>query len=279
MTGRKHGDASRLTVYVDARTGRVLTTKEHVLEGTGNGNWEGTVTIPTTGSGSSFSMTNSNASTLKCQNAVGQRDVHRHRRRVGQRQRDRPRDRLRRRVLLGREDAPDDVDLAGPQRHERLGRLGADPGRPQRRQRLLRRHPGPDRPHARPATSGSARSTWSPTSSATASTTRRPGGISGGGTQEFVGRHLRRGDRVLRQQPGRRARLHRRRGGQPGRPGPDPQHVQPVRGRRPQLLLAARSRAPRCTRRPVRATTGSTCCRRAPTRPAARPARPATARR
>ena len=71
VTGRKHGEASRLTVYVDARTGRVLTTKEHVLEGTGNGNWEGSVTIPTTGSGSSFSMTNSNASTLKCQNASG----------------------------------------------------------------------------------------------------------------------------------------------------------------------------------------------------------------
>ena len=41
VTGRKHGEASRLTVYVDARTGRVLTTKEHVVEGTGNGNWEG----------------------------------------------------------------------------------------------------------------------------------------------------------------------------------------------------------------------------------------------
>ena len=36
---------------------RSSTTKEHVLEGTGNGNWEGSVTIPTTGSGSSFSMT------------------------------------------------------------------------------------------------------------------------------------------------------------------------------------------------------------------------------
>jgi len=71
VTGRKHGDASRLTVYVDARTGRVLTTKEHVLEGTGTGNWEGSVSIPTTGSGTSFSMTNSNASTLKCQNASG----------------------------------------------------------------------------------------------------------------------------------------------------------------------------------------------------------------
>jgi Zn-dependent metalloprotease len=71
VTGRKHGEASRLTVYVDARTGRLLTSREHVLDGTGNGNWEGTVTIPTSGSGTSFSMTNSNASTLKCQNASG----------------------------------------------------------------------------------------------------------------------------------------------------------------------------------------------------------------
>jgi Zn-dependent metalloprotease len=70
VTGRKHGDASRLTVYVDARTGRVLTTREHVLEGTGTGNWEGSgLSIPTSGSGTSFSMTNSNASTLRCQNA------------------------------------------------------------------------------------------------------------------------------------------------------------------------------------------------------------------
>ena len=61
MTGRKHGEASRLTVYVDARTGRVLTSKEHVLHGTGTGNWEGTVTFPTTQSGSTFSMTNPNA--------------------------------------------------------------------------------------------------------------------------------------------------------------------------------------------------------------------------
>ena len=102
---------------------------------------------------------------------LGQRHVHRHRRRLGQRQRDRPRDRLRRRVLLRREDAPDDVVVAGPQRHERLRRLGADPRRPQRRQRLLRRHPGADRPHARPPASGSAPWTSSRTSSATASTT------------------------------------------------------------------------------------------------------------
>ena len=46
---------------------------EHVAEGTGTGtgNWEGSVIIPTSGSGSSFSMTNSNATTLRCQNASG----------------------------------------------------------------------------------------------------------------------------------------------------------------------------------------------------------------
>ena len=41
------------------------------MEGTGSSAWAGTVSIPTSGSGSSYSMTNSNASTLKCQNASG----------------------------------------------------------------------------------------------------------------------------------------------------------------------------------------------------------------
>ncbi len=70
VTGRKHGEASRLTVYVDARTGRVLASTEHVLEGTGNGGHNGTVTIPTSQSGSTYLMRNSNASTLVCQDAA-----------------------------------------------------------------------------------------------------------------------------------------------------------------------------------------------------------------
>ena len=37
---------------------------------------------------------------------------------------------------------------------------------------------------------------------------KTPGGISGGGTQEFVARHLRHRDRVLRQQPGRHSPDH-----------------------------------------------------------------------
>jgi Zn-dependent metalloprotease len=71
VTGRRHGEPSRLTVYVDARTGRVLTTKEHVLAGTGSGGWEGSVSLPTTQTGSTYSMTNTNASSLACQNASG----------------------------------------------------------------------------------------------------------------------------------------------------------------------------------------------------------------
>lgn len=71
VAGTKGGQASRQSVYVDARTGRVLASREHVIYGTGTGNWEGSVSIPTSGSGTSFSMTNSNATTLKCQNATG----------------------------------------------------------------------------------------------------------------------------------------------------------------------------------------------------------------
>ncbi|MEZ0580727.1 M4 family metallopeptidase [Nocardioides sp. MH1] len=71
VVGRRAGEASRLSVYVSARSGKVLKTVEHVAEGTGNGGWEGSVTIPTSGSGTSYSMTNSNATTMKCQNASG----------------------------------------------------------------------------------------------------------------------------------------------------------------------------------------------------------------
>ena len=71
VSGRDHGHPSLQSVYVDAKSGKYLASKEHVAEGTGTGNWEGSVTIPTSGSGSSFSMTNSNAPTLRCQNSTG----------------------------------------------------------------------------------------------------------------------------------------------------------------------------------------------------------------
>ncbi|WP_395656381.1 M4 family metallopeptidase [Nocardioides sp.] len=71
VVGTRAGQPSRLTVYIDAVSGRVLSTREHVAEGTGASAWAGTVSIPTTLSGSTYSMKNSNAPTLVCQNASG----------------------------------------------------------------------------------------------------------------------------------------------------------------------------------------------------------------
>jgi Zn-dependent metalloprotease len=71
VTGRKHGEATRQSVYVGARTGKVLHRVEHVVHGTGNGGWEGSVTIPTTLSGSTYSMRNPSATTMVCQNSTG----------------------------------------------------------------------------------------------------------------------------------------------------------------------------------------------------------------
>ncbi|CAN5541673.1 M4 family metallopeptidase [soil metagenome] len=71
VTKGSRPEVSRLSVYVDATSGRVISTKEHVMEGSGSSASAGSVTIPTSGSGSSYSMTNTNATTLKCQNATG----------------------------------------------------------------------------------------------------------------------------------------------------------------------------------------------------------------
>ena len=69
--GRDEGHASLKSVYVDARTGRLLASKEHVTEGTGNTAYAGTVTFPTTLSSGTYSLRNPNATTLQCQNASG----------------------------------------------------------------------------------------------------------------------------------------------------------------------------------------------------------------
>jgi Zn-dependent metalloprotease len=61
---------SRLTVTVDALTGRVLDRLERVMHGTGNGNWNGTVTITTTSSGGVFFMSSPTVSNLPCQDAA-----------------------------------------------------------------------------------------------------------------------------------------------------------------------------------------------------------------
>jgi Zn-dependent metalloprotease len=71
-TGRRAGSPSRLDVYVDARTGKVLKTTEHVLDGSGNTNWNGPqpVSVRTIHVGSTFSMKTPGATTLECQDAA-----------------------------------------------------------------------------------------------------------------------------------------------------------------------------------------------------------------
>jgi zinc metalloprotease ZmpA len=61
---------SRLSVDVDASTGAVLRTQEHVMHGSGTAAWNGPnpVHIDTTGSGTSFSMRDPTVTNLSCQN-------------------------------------------------------------------------------------------------------------------------------------------------------------------------------------------------------------------
>jgi len=64
---------SRLTVDVNARTGKVANTVEHVTDvsGTGTGWINGSVTLNTTLSGTTYSMKDPVETTLSCQNATG----------------------------------------------------------------------------------------------------------------------------------------------------------------------------------------------------------------
>jgi len=62
---------SRLTVDVDAASGALLGTQEHVADGTGTGWINGSVTLNTTQSGSTFSMKDPTVTSLSCQNASG----------------------------------------------------------------------------------------------------------------------------------------------------------------------------------------------------------------
>ncbi|GAA1995576.1 M4 family metallopeptidase [Catenulispora subtropica] len=63
---------SRLSVDVDAKTGAVLHTQEHVMHGSGTSAWNGPnpVHIDTSGSGSSFSMNTPNITNMPCQDAA-----------------------------------------------------------------------------------------------------------------------------------------------------------------------------------------------------------------
>ena len=64
---------SRLTVYVDAGTGGVLDTREHVAHGSGTAAWNGPNPVPlnTTHSGATFSMTDPTIANLSCQDLSG----------------------------------------------------------------------------------------------------------------------------------------------------------------------------------------------------------------
>ena len=66
-----HG-ASRLTVHVDALTGAVLHTQEHVMYGTGTGVWSGPNPLPlaTTHVGTTFSLKDPVTTNLSCQDAA-----------------------------------------------------------------------------------------------------------------------------------------------------------------------------------------------------------------
>jgi Zn-dependent metalloprotease len=63
---------SRLTVDVDAITGAVLREQEHVLQGTGTGAWNGPSPLPlsTTRSGSTFQMRDPTITNLSCRDAA-----------------------------------------------------------------------------------------------------------------------------------------------------------------------------------------------------------------
>jgi len=70
LSGTGAEGASRLSVEVDALTGALLNTTEHVMHGTGTGWINGSVTINTTLSGTTYRMTDPNTSNLSCQDAA-----------------------------------------------------------------------------------------------------------------------------------------------------------------------------------------------------------------
>ncbi|MEV4352124.1 M4 family metallopeptidase [Actinoplanes sp. NPDC049596] len=71
VNGTSAEGVSRLTVDVDAATGKVLSTEEHVTEATGTGTgWiNGSVSLNTTQSGSTYSLKDPSTTNLSCQDA------------------------------------------------------------------------------------------------------------------------------------------------------------------------------------------------------------------
>jgi Zn-dependent metalloprotease len=72
VTGHRGVEPTIKTVTLDARTGKILATQQHVADGTGTGAYDGPnpLTIPTTQSGSTFNMTDPAHPTIKCQDAA-----------------------------------------------------------------------------------------------------------------------------------------------------------------------------------------------------------------
>ncbi|HEU4336693.1 MAG TPA: M4 family metallopeptidase [Nocardioides sp.] len=72
VRGTDTGEVSWQKVWVDAKDGSVLESREQIAHGSGTAAYSGPnpLTIATSGSGSSFSMTDPTATTLKCQDAA-----------------------------------------------------------------------------------------------------------------------------------------------------------------------------------------------------------------
>ena len=66
VTGASATAPSKLHVFVDALTGKVLDSYDEVRAGTGNSFYNGVVTISTSGSGTSFSMSDSTRPGIRC---------------------------------------------------------------------------------------------------------------------------------------------------------------------------------------------------------------------
>ncbi|NUS49770.1 MAG: M4 family peptidase, partial [Nocardioidaceae bacterium] len=69
VTGTAARGLSDLTVQVDALTGAVLHSQEHIHYGTGNSGWNGTVSLDTTQSGGTYSMNSPGTKNMPCQNS------------------------------------------------------------------------------------------------------------------------------------------------------------------------------------------------------------------
>jgi Zn-dependent metalloprotease len=72
VTGFNGKEPSSLSVYVDAKTGKVLSTKEHVMAGNGTAAYSGPspLHLDTTLSGSTYSMKDPNSANTSCQDAA-----------------------------------------------------------------------------------------------------------------------------------------------------------------------------------------------------------------